>query len=86
MEVLLNQNSTVLLHISPTASLFYEVLSDCDFTMHTPKKAFVKATNDQCEYVILCTHFYGHFRFSQFSYFVNADTIRANKCFVFFHL
>ena len=37
MEVLLDATSTVLLHISPTTSLCYEVLSDCDFTMHTPK-------------------------------------------------
>ena len=37
MEVLLDQTSTVLLHICSTTSLFYEVLSDCDFTMHTPK-------------------------------------------------
>ena len=40
MEVLLDQTSTVLLHISPTTSLFYEVLSNCDFTMHTPEGFF----------------------------------------------
>ena len=40
MEVLLDQTSTVLLYISPTTSLFYEVLSVCDFTMHTPKGFF----------------------------------------------
>ena len=38
MEVLLDQTSAVLLHISPTTSLFYEVLSDCDYTTHTPKR------------------------------------------------
>ena len=79
MEVLLDQISTVLLHISPTTSLFYEVLSDCDFTMHTPKGFFKSHQNDQCGCVIICTYFYSHFRFSQFSYFVNADTILANK-------
>ena len=42
MEVLLDQTSIVLLHISPTTSLFYEVLSDCDFTMPTPK-GFLKS-------------------------------------------
>ena len=40
MEVLLDQTSTVLLHISRTTSLFYEVLSDSDFTTHTPKGFF----------------------------------------------
>ena len=36
----MHQASTVLLHISPTTSLFYKVLSDCDFTTHTPKGFF----------------------------------------------
>ena len=42
MEVLLDQTSAVLLRISPTTSLFYEVLSDCDFTTHAPK-GFLKS-------------------------------------------
>ena len=40
MEDVLDQTSTVLLHISLTTSLFYEVLSDCDFTTHTPNGFF----------------------------------------------
>ena len=62
-----------------TALLFYEVLSDCDFATHTPKCFFKSHQMTNVNMLSFFTHFYSHFRFSQFSYFVNTDTIGANK-------
>ena len=79
MELLLDQTSTVLLHISLTTSLFYEVLSDCDFTMHIAKGFFKshQMTNvDMLSFAVISIVTLG---LVNLFFFLNADTIHANE-------